>query len=247
MSKDTFLRELLGRMTVAEKCGQLNLLTGTMADTGTKDSDDREAQIRAGHCGAMLNVFTPTATRATLFFAGLIVTACASGFYHWRPDDIGLAIDRAGMSVAFAGLLGLLAATHVSDRAGRAMAMGMLLLAPAAVAVWFASGNVLPWALVQFGGIPLLLVFAFAAPPDGGLHVRWAWVVAAYAVAKVFEMNDAAIFIASGELLSGHTLKHFADVVKALEIHVHVRQGHRVLPGVLVGNLHVLSDEMHTR
>ena len=64
MSKDTFLRELLGRMTVAEKCGQLNLLTGTMADTGTKDSHDREAQIRAGHCGAMLNVFTPAATRA---------------------------------------------------------------------------------------------------------------------------------------------------------------------------------------
>ena len=64
MSKDTFLRELLGRMTVEEKCGQLNLLTGTMADTGTKDSADRESQIRAGHCGAMLNVFTPAATRA---------------------------------------------------------------------------------------------------------------------------------------------------------------------------------------
>ena len=64
MSKDTFLRELRGRMTITEKCGQLNLLTGTMDATGTKHSDDLEATIRAGHCGALLNVYTPAATRA---------------------------------------------------------------------------------------------------------------------------------------------------------------------------------------
>ena len=64
MSKDTFLRELIGRMTVAEKCGQLNLLTGTMDATGMKHTDHLEATIRAGHCGAVLNVYTPAATRA---------------------------------------------------------------------------------------------------------------------------------------------------------------------------------------
>ena len=64
MSKDIFLRELLGRMTVAEKCGQLNLLTGTMDATGVKDSGDLAAAVRSGHCGAVLNVYTPAATRA---------------------------------------------------------------------------------------------------------------------------------------------------------------------------------------
>lgn len=64
MNKDTFLRELLGRMTITEKCGQLNLLTGTMDATGTKHSGDLETTIRAGHCGALLNVYTPAATRA---------------------------------------------------------------------------------------------------------------------------------------------------------------------------------------
>ncbi len=155
---------------------------------------------------------------AGLFFAGLVAAAGASGFYHWKPDDIGLAVDRAGMSVAFAGLLGLLVATHVSDRGGRALASALMLLAPAAVATWFFTGNVLPWALVQFGGIPLLMVFAFAAPGSGGLQVRWIWVVAAYAVAKVFEMNDAAIFAATGELLSGHTLKHLAAALAAVPV-----------------------------
>ncbi|MEO5914342.1 MAG: glycoside hydrolase family 3 N-terminal domain-containing protein [Luteolibacter sp.] len=64
MNKDTFLRDLLNRMTVKEKLGQLNLLTGAMDATGMKDSGDLEAKIRDGHCGAVLNVYTPAATRA---------------------------------------------------------------------------------------------------------------------------------------------------------------------------------------
>ena len=64
MSKDAFLHELLGQMSVEEKIGQLNLLTGAMDATGMKHSDDLAEKIRAGHCGAVLNVFTPSATRA---------------------------------------------------------------------------------------------------------------------------------------------------------------------------------------
>ena len=49
------------------------------------------------------------ATRATaaLFFVGLVLTTAGSAWYHWQPDDAGLLWDRLGMSVAFAGLLGL--------------------------------------------------------------------------------------------------------------------------------------------
>lgn len=63
MNKETFLRELLGRMSVEEKAGQLNLLTGTMDATGMKHSDDLAAKIRDGRCGAVLNVYTTAATR----------------------------------------------------------------------------------------------------------------------------------------------------------------------------------------
>lgn len=37
---------------------------------------------------------------AWLFFTGLMLTAVASGWYHWQPDDAGLAVDRSGMAVA---------------------------------------------------------------------------------------------------------------------------------------------------
>lgn len=145
---------------------------------------------------------------ATLFFAGLVVTAACSASYHWVLDDAGLAVDRLGMSVAFAGLLGLLAATHVSERAGMAAGAALLVLAPASVAAWFFGGNVLPWAVVQFGAMPLLVAAVFLRPRPGALRIGWVFVLLAYALAKLAEAQDHAVFAATGELFSGHTLKH---------------------------------------
>jgi beta-glucosidase len=51
-------------MSVREKAGQLNLLTGAMDATGMKHSEDLGEKIRGGLCGAVLNVYTPAATRA---------------------------------------------------------------------------------------------------------------------------------------------------------------------------------------
>jgi hypothetical protein len=120
--------------------------------------------------------------------------------------------------VVFAGLLGLLAAALVGERAGRVLPMVLLALALASVGLWFATGNVLPWALVQFGGIPLLLFAALRRPPAPALQVRWALVLLAYASAKWLELNDHMLFEASGQLLSGHTLKHLAAALAACPV-----------------------------
>ncbi|HVJ44982.1 MAG TPA: beta-glucosidase BglX [Luteolibacter sp.] len=64
MEKESFLRKLLGRMSLEEKAGQLNLLAGGMDSTGMKIPEDLSRKIRDGRCGAVLNVYTPAATRA---------------------------------------------------------------------------------------------------------------------------------------------------------------------------------------
>jgi hypothetical protein len=155
---------------------------------------------------------------AALFFAGLIVTACASSWYHLRPDDMGLAVDRYGMSVAFAGLLGLAAAGRVSGRAGVAAGVAVLLLAPASVQAWLASGNILPWALVQFGGMGLILWLFVLRSGPGALEIRWGLVILAYAAAKLLETNDHAIYELTVQLVSGHTLKHLTAALAALPV-----------------------------
>jgi hypothetical protein len=152
---------------------------------------------------------------AALFFTGLLVTAFGSSWYHLQPDDAGLAIDRYAMAIAFAGLLGLGAAARVSERAGAAVGLTGLLLAPLAVFVWAATGNVLPWALVQLGGMVLVLWLALLRPRHGALDVRWLAVLAIYGVAKVFELNDHAVYELTGQWASGHTLKHLVAAFAA--------------------------------
>lgn len=155
---------------------------------------------------------------AWLFFAGLVLTAGASSWYHWHPDEAGLAIDRCGMAVAFAGLLGLAAAERVSDRAGAALGLAVLVLAPIAAQVAAQSGNVLPWAALQFGGIALIVWFATRAPRPGSLGFSCGLVILAYAVAKLLEVNDHHVYALSGQIVSGHTLKHMVASLASLPV-----------------------------
>ncbi len=159
-------------------------------------------------CWRMAAVGAAQRALAALFFGGLIVTAAASAWYHWQPVDSGLAIDRGGMAVAFAGLLGLAVAGRISARAGVAMAAAVLVLGPLSVWAWAASGNVLPWAVVQFGGMALVLWMASRKPLPHALPVRWALVIAVYAAAKGLEHADHWIFALDHGWLSGHSLKH---------------------------------------
>ena len=63
---------------------------------------------------------TALGAMSLLTFAGLVATGIGSAWYHGQvpPNDAGLAIDRYGMVVSFAGILGLAAAHKVSERAG---------------------------------------------------------------------------------------------------------------------------------
>ena len=145
---------------------------------------------------------------AWLFFVGLLATALGSSFYHLEPDVLRLAADRAGMAVAFAGLIGLAVCERVSQRAGWVAAWATLAGGLLAAAVHAETGNVLPWALVQFGGMGLVLWLAALRPVPGALGLRLGWVMGCYALAKLLEMGDHAIYELSLQMLSGHTLKH---------------------------------------
>lgn len=166
---------------------------------------------------------------AVLFFAGLVATAAGSAWYHWQPDDTGLAVDRLGMSVAFAGLLALAAADRVSARAGAVLAGAVLWLGPASVLAWSATGNVLPWCVLQFGGMALMLWLAVQRPMAGASGFSLVAVIAVYALAKALELADHAVWDLTGQLVSGHTLKHLVASLAALPVLVVL--GRRARPG----------------
>lgn len=151
---------------------------------------------------------------AALFFTGLVLTAFASGWYHGQADDAGLFIDRLGMSFAFAGLLGLAVASRIT--APVVLFWGVL-----GAWVCWKLGNLLPWAVLQGAGLALLLVLS--ALTVRGVAVRWWLIIVIYAAAKLCELADHVIFEATGQLISGHSLKHLVaafaawPVIRALQ------------------------------
>jgi beta-glucosidase len=59
----TFISDLMSRMTLEEKIGQLNLLSVGFDVTGPQLSKDADAKIRQGLVGGVFNTFTPVAMR----------------------------------------------------------------------------------------------------------------------------------------------------------------------------------------
>lgn len=144
-----------------------------------------------------------------VLFAGTVLTALGSTWYHLAPDDTRLVWDRLPMTLGFMGLLTATLAERISVDAGRRWFAPLLILGVASVFYWSRTGNLLFYVLVQFGS--LLAVVALLALRPARYSGTSCVVVAliAYTVAKVFEAEDQAIYN-FGHVLSGHTLKHLA-------------------------------------
>lgn len=62
---NTFINTLMSKMTIDEKIGQLNLVTGGEATTGAAVSTDVEAKIAKGNVGGIFSMTTPSKIRKT--------------------------------------------------------------------------------------------------------------------------------------------------------------------------------------
>jgi hypothetical protein len=185
---------------------------------------------------ATLKWSTPSGLRASthlvlrVFFWGLLCTAAGSAIYHWAPDAPGLVLDRLGMAVTFAGALGLSMAERVGARIARHAMLAVWVLGGLSAVMPLAHGNVLPWAVVQFGGLAFLVWAALRQPLPFAIGVSLGGVLALYALAKLFELGDASVFEATGGWVSGHTLKHVTAALAAWPVIRAMRQNAPVRP-----------------
>ncbi len=152
-----------------------------------------------------------------VLFLGIFLTGIGSSYYHWNPNDRTLFWDRLPMTLAFAAILALVVAERVNARAGAILLWPALAIGLFSLLLWLWTDDLRLYFWVQFfPGLALLLLFLMCPPKYTGTYY---WIIAAglYALAKVFEFSDHAIFSA-GYLLSGHTLKHLSAAAACFAI-----------------------------
>lgn len=161
---------------------------------------------RAG--GSKRFVVVQEMTAYLLLFAAVTLTGIGSAFYHLAPDDSRLVWDRLPMSLGFAALLSATVAERIRLSAGLRLLAPLAFLGAASVVYWRLTGDLLPYAVAQFGSIGAILVIVMRFRSRYSCAARILAVLAAYVAAKIAESCDAPIY-AIGHVISGHSLKHF--------------------------------------
>ncbi len=124
------------------------------------------------------------------------------------------------MTLGFMGFVAIIIGEHISLPAAKWLLLPLLIVGAGSVVYWditeaHGSGDLRPYAIVQF--LPMLLIplilLMYRSAFDS---VIFYWlVIALYVLSKLFEYFDNDVY-AFGEIISGHSLKHFVAAIAPL-------------------------------
>jgi hypothetical protein len=152
-----------------------------------------------------------------MLFVGILLTGFGSSYYHIDPNDRTLFWDRLPMAIGFMAILAITIEERVDANAGVLLLWPLIAIGVLSLLLWRWTGDLRLYVWVQFFpcvALPLIFL-TFPAKYSGTYY--WLLAAALYALAKLFEFYDRAIYSA-GTLLSGHTLKHLAAAAACVAI-----------------------------
>ncbi len=146
-------------------------------------------------------------------FAGLLLTAFGSSYYHLSPNNARLVWDRLPMTITFMSLVAAVIVERIDLRLGLWLLPALLIVGLASVLQWYQSeirgaGDLRFYAAVQVYSA-LVILLALFLPGRYTRNSLLGLVLAFYVAAKVLESFDTQIFTLL-HVVSGHTLKHLA-------------------------------------
>ena len=150
-----------------------------------------------------------------VLFGALALTAFGSAYYHLRPDDTRLFWDRLPITVAFMGLLAAMISERLSVLIGFWLLPVLVGCGGASLLYWrwtveVGNRDLRPYILIQFYPLLAILLLLWMFEPRYTRGYDFLIALSFYAAAKIFEVADKPIFAATGEMISGHTLKHIS-------------------------------------
>jgi hypothetical protein len=141
-------------------------------------------------------------------FASVLGVGLGSSLYHLHPTDETLLWDWLPLATMFAAFLAIVLADRVHPAAGTRLGPLLCAIAAGSALLWYATGDMRCYVLVQLLGV-VTLALALVLFPPGRMPTRTLIAaLGAYLVARLFTAHDGRILAAIG--VSGHTLKHLA-------------------------------------
>jgi hypothetical protein len=150
-------------------------------------------------------------------FLGILMTGFGSAYYHLDPNDRTLFWDRLPMTIGFMAILSIAIEERLDAKAGAILLWPLIAVGVCSLLLWRWTGDLRLYGWVQFFpcvAVPAL--FLLFSPKYSGTSY-WLIAAALYALAKLFEFYDRAIY-SFGSILSGHTLKHIAAAAACFAI-----------------------------
>lgn len=143
-------------------------------------------------------------------FGGTLLVFFGSSYYHLAPNDATLVWDRLPIGIGFMGFFIALLCEHAGEDSKRlgGLLLPMIAFSIGAVYWWRFTGDLSLYVWMQLAPM-LAVVLALALLRGQYTHRRYfAYALACYAAAKLFELGDHQFMQWTGGLASGHTLKH---------------------------------------
>jgi len=179
------------------------------------------AFLVAGICGVAVVAnrsarFTGVEAIYLVFFTSVLLVGLGSAYYHWSPDNQTLVWDRLPMTIAFMAFTSIVVAERYSVESGSRLFPWLIAAGMISVLYWYWKGDLRLYIVIQFGPmlfLPLLL-WRYSGP-----GTPWLWLTfVLYIAAKLLEIGDQQIYQLTGNMVSGHTLKHLAGAAGVLSI-----------------------------
>lgn len=165
-------------------------------------------------------------------FTGVALVCFGSGYYHFAPDNSSLVWDRLPMSIGFMALLVAVLSEHVNPRLEKYLLAPAIVLGLASVVYWHYADDLRPYVLVQF--VPLIMIPAvmllYRRPGQDRGYLLTALVI--YMTSKLAEHYDRAIFDLTGDIISGHSLKHLLAALALFVVYMMLRRRAPAEPAV---------------
>lgn len=169
-----------------------------------------------------------------LFFFATILVGFGSGFYHLAPDNGRLVWDRAAVALALMAWLAAILCERVDIKVGLRLLPLLVIAGLGSAFYWGWSetqglGDLRPYGLAQLTAMLLIPLLLWLYPPRYSGDRNILTVIGLYALVLLFDFSDRPVFVLTGGLISGHTIKHVIAALAAYWVVLHLRRRYTLM------------------